>query len=53
MGQGIRKDKCIYLGPQVEAKYNAHHRVHQRGIGYEETVGRTHHYANAEKGSSG
>jgi hypothetical protein len=51
MGQGRRKDKRIYPIPQLEAEENVHHGVHQSGTGYEETTGRTHHCANAEKGA--
>jgi hypothetical protein len=49
VGQGRIKDKRIYPGPQVEAEYNDHHGAHQRAAGYEETIGRIHHYAYAEK----
>jgi hypothetical protein len=51
VGQGRRKDKRNYPRPQVEAEDNGHHEAHQRGAGYEETVGRTHHCANTEEGA--
>jgi hypothetical protein len=30
VGPGGREDKCIYLGPQVEAEYDVKHRAHER-----------------------
>jgi hypothetical protein len=53
VGQGRRKDKRNYPGPQAEAEDNVHHGARQRGARYEETTGRTHHCTNAEKGASG
>jgi hypothetical protein len=53
VGQGRRKDKNNYTRPQVEEKDNGHHGAHQRGVGYDETIGRAHHCANMEKGASG
>jgi hypothetical protein len=53
VGQGRRKDKSMYPRPQAEAGDNVRRRVRQRGTGYEETTGRTHHCINAEKGASG
>jgi hypothetical protein len=52
VGQGIRKDKHNYPGPQAEAEDNVHHGVHQRCAGHEEIVGITHHCANTEEGVS-
>jgi hypothetical protein len=53
MGQERIKDKHNYPRPQAEAEDNGHHRVHQRGIGYEETIGITYHCENTEKGVPG
>jgi hypothetical protein len=53
VGPGRRKDKCNYRGPQIEAEDNFDHKVHQRGEGHEETIGRTHNYADIEKGVPG
>jgi hypothetical protein len=53
VGQGRIKGKHNYPGPQVEAEDNVHHGLRQRGIGYEETEGRNHHYENIEKGAPG
>jgi hypothetical protein len=53
VAQGRRKDKQSYPGPQEEEEYNFHHRARQRGAGYEETIRRTHHCADAEKGAPG
>jgi hypothetical protein len=53
VGQGRRKDKHDYPGPQAEAEDNVHHMEHVKGAaGYEETAGRTHHCA-IKKGASG
>jgi hypothetical protein len=52
VGQGRRKYNHIYPRPQAKEKDNGHHRAHQRGVGYEETVDITHHCANTEKGVS-
>jgi hypothetical protein len=53
VGPGRRKDKHNYPRPKAEAKDNVNHGARQRGARHEETVGRTHHCADTEKGVPG
>jgi hypothetical protein len=48
VGQGRIKDQSRDPRPQVEEEENGYHKAYQRGVGHEETTGRTHHCANPE-----
>jgi hypothetical protein len=51
VGLGRRKDKHSYPRPKAEEEDNVNHGAHQRGARHEETIGRTHHCADAKKGA--
>jgi hypothetical protein len=53
VGPGRRKHKHSYPGPQAKVEDNVNHRACQRGIGHEETTGRTHNYVDTKKGVPG
>jgi hypothetical protein len=53
LGQGRRKDQCSNPRPQAKEEDNVNHRMHQRGIGHEEIVGRANYCANTEKRAAG
>jgi hypothetical protein len=48
VGPGGRKDKHHNPGPQVEEKYNEHHRASERNARYEEAVSRDKINADTE-----